>query len=112
MSHEVSVDLLAEDRFAPVVDAFTKTLDETDRSGAALSVWLDGQPVIEARGGTADARTGQAWQPDSLAVVFSCTKGLLRSPWTSARVRSTELTGCPVAEIGQNLPRTARAASQ
>jgi len=76
MTHETTVDLLAESRFAPVIDAFTKTLDEKDRSGAALSVWLDGQPVIEARGGTADARTGQAWQPDSLAVVFSCTKGL------------------------------------
>jgi CubicO group peptidase (beta-lactamase class C family) len=76
MSHDVSVDLLAEDRFAPVVDAFARTLDETDRSGAALSVWLDGQPVIEARGGTADERTGTPWQSDTLTVVFSCTKGL------------------------------------
>jgi CubicO group peptidase (beta-lactamase class C family) len=76
VTHGTTVDLLAEDRFLPVIDAFTKTLDETDRSGAALSVWLDGQPVIEARGGTADARTGTAWQPDTLAVVFSCTKGL------------------------------------
>ena len=58
MTRDVSVDLIAEDRFAPVVDAFAKTLAETDRSGAALSVWLDGQPVIEARGGTADERTG------------------------------------------------------
>ena len=76
LSHEVSVDLLAEERFAPVVDAFTTTLDETDRSGAALSVWLDGEPVIEARGGTADGRTGEAWLPDTPTVVFSCTKGL------------------------------------
>ena len=76
MTRDVSVDLIAEDRFAPVVDAFAKTLAETDRSGAALSVWLDGQPVIEARGGTADERTGAPWQPDTLTVVFSCTKGL------------------------------------
>jgi CubicO group peptidase (beta-lactamase class C family) len=59
-----------------VVDAFARTLDETDRSGAALSVWLDGRPVIEARGGTADERSGAPWQPDTLSVVFSCTKGL------------------------------------
>jgi len=76
MSRDVSVDLLAEERFAPVVDAFTRTLDETDRSGAALSVWLDGRAVIEARGGTAHERTGAPWQPDTLTVVFSCTKGL------------------------------------
>ncbi|TAP45850.1 serine hydrolase domain-containing protein [Arthrobacter sp. S39] len=76
MTHGTTVDLLAESRFSPVIDAFANTLDETDRSGAALSVWLDGQPVIEARGGTADARTGAPWQPDTLAVVFSCTKGL------------------------------------
>jgi CubicO group peptidase (beta-lactamase class C family) len=76
LSHDVSVDLLADDRLAPVVDAFAKTLDETDRSGAAVSVWLDGRPVIEARGGTADERTGAPWQPDTLTVVFSCTKGL------------------------------------
>ncbi|MET0888322.1 MAG: serine hydrolase domain-containing protein [Mycetocola sp.] len=76
MSHDAVVDLLAEDRFAPVVDAFARTLDETDRSGAALSVWLDGQPVIEARGGTADERIGSPWKIDTLTVVFSCTKGL------------------------------------
>ncbi|WP_082488221.1 serine hydrolase domain-containing protein [Microbacterium sp. Leaf159] len=72
----MTVDLLAEDRYSPVVDAFRETLHEVDRSGAALSVWVNGEPVIEARGGTADAHTGQAWQRDTLAVTFSCTKGL------------------------------------
>ena len=100
MVHGVSVDLLAEDRFAPVVDAFVSTLDETDRSGAALSVWLDGQPVIEARGGTADGRTGAAWLPDTLAVIFSCTKGLaaiaIGRLLESGALRSLDI---PVAEI-------------
>ncbi|WP_243076303.1 serine hydrolase domain-containing protein [Microbacterium sp. SS28] len=100
MTHGTTVDLLAESRFAPVIDAFTKTLDETDRSGAALSVWLDGQPVIEARGGTADVRTGDAWQPDTLAVVFSCTKGLAAIA-IGRLLQSGVLTSLeiPVAEI-------------
>lgn len=100
MAHGVSVDVLAEDRFAPVIDEFAKTLGETDRSGAALSVWVDGEPVIEARGGTADKRTGAPWLPDTLTVVFSCTKGLatiaIGRLLESGALRSLDI---PVAEI-------------
>ncbi len=76
MAPSVTVDVLAEDRFSTVVDAFRRTLHETDRSGAALSVWVDGRPVVDAHGGTADERTGRPWQRNTLAVTFSCTKGL------------------------------------
>lgn len=100
MTNDAHVDLLAEDRFAPVIDAFAATLAETDRTGAALSVWLDGEPVIEARGGTADERTGAAWRPDTLSVVFSCTKGLatiaIGRLLESGVLRSLDV---PVAEI-------------
>ncbi|MDQ0691271.1 serine hydrolase domain-containing protein [Arthrobacter sp. W4I7] len=39
-------------------------------------VWKDGLQVIELSGGVADYRTGREFAPDTLSVVFSCTKGL------------------------------------
>ena len=68
--------------FDVVADAFFRTIPEggtvpeSGGSGAALSVWIDGAPVVDLWGGIADARTGEPFQPDTLSVIFSCTKGL------------------------------------
>jgi len=45
--------------------------------GAALCVYLEGEPVVDVWGGVADAASGAPWREDTLSVVFSCTKGLL-----------------------------------
>ncbi|MEI8409691.1 MULTISPECIES: serine hydrolase domain-containing protein [unclassified Kribbella] len=62
--------------FGAVADAFFRTIPDDDSSGAAMSVWIDGVPVIELWGGVADARTGRPFGFDTLSVIFSCTKGL------------------------------------
>jgi CubicO group peptidase (beta-lactamase class C family) len=36
---------------------------------------VDGKPIVDLWGGIADRRTGQAWERDTLVIVWSCTKG-------------------------------------
>lgn len=44
--------------------------------GAALCVYLDGQPVLDLWGGARD-ESGAAWQRDTLCVAYSTTKGVV-----------------------------------
>ena len=62
--------------FEGVRDAFAVNFDERAEVGAAVCVYLDGQPVVDLWGGVADATTGRPWEEDTLAVVFSSTKGV------------------------------------
>ncbi|MDQ4137584.1 MAG: beta-lactamase family protein, partial [Actinomycetota bacterium] len=45
--------------------------------GAAVAVYVDGEPVVDLWGGIADRHTGRPWEHDTLGVAFSCTKGVL-----------------------------------
>lgn len=44
--------------------------------GAQLAVYRGGKLVLDAGGGTARVRTGEAVEPDTLFVIFSSTKGV------------------------------------
>jgi CubicO group peptidase (beta-lactamase class C family) len=55
-------------------DAFVDGLDDFGAGGGALAAYVDGQPVVNLWGGL--ARPGQAWERDTLTVVFSTTKAL------------------------------------
>jgi CubicO group peptidase (beta-lactamase class C family) len=63
----VSVSGFASGRFEPIADIFARTLaDQGD--GAALCVYLDGQPVVDLVGG--------GYRPDSLQLLFSVSKSV------------------------------------
>ena len=66
----------SDEGFGAVVDAFASTIPADGLSGGALSVWLDGRPVVEVHAGVADDRTGRKWREDTLQPVFSCSKGV------------------------------------
>jgi CubicO group peptidase (beta-lactamase class C family) len=65
------------DGFEPVRDAFAANFHERGEVGAAVCVYVHGEPVVDLWGGIADTRTGRAWTETTPAVVFSCTKGVL-----------------------------------
>src|SRR5512134_2311405 len=44
--------------------------------GAAVAVFLDGDPVVDLWGGWADAARTRPWQRDTLVSVASATKGI------------------------------------
>lgn len=60
-----------------VADAFAASFAGRPDMGAALCVYIDGEPVVDLWGGVADPRTGAPWREETLSVIFSCTKGLL-----------------------------------
>lgn len=59
-----------------VAAAFFATLPDGRRTGAALSVWLDGDEVISLATGMADPSTDRRFTRDTLVPLASVTKGL------------------------------------
>ena len=63
-------------RFSSVRDAFEKNFTHNSEVGAAVAIWVDGDLVVNLWGGYSDARRRKHWRQDTLASVFSGTKGL------------------------------------
>ena len=74
MSKTVDVQGTTADGFGAVADAFAANF-ERNELGAACSVYAGGSQVVNLWGGTADPATGAPWTDDTLALVFSTTKG-------------------------------------
>jgi CubicO group peptidase (beta-lactamase class C family) len=62
--------------FEPVRDAFDAGVTHPHRSGAALSIWHQGEEVVSIWMGTANERTNRQWSENTLNVLFSASKGL------------------------------------
>ena len=64
--------------YQPVFDAFVDNFRSRKEIGASIALTLQGQPVLEAWGGHADALSATPaapWNRDTVSLVFSCTKG-------------------------------------
>jgi CubicO group peptidase (beta-lactamase class C family) len=72
----MSVNGFVSSEFEPVIDAFATNFDERGEVGAAVCVYLDGEPVVDLWGGSADATLGTSWSEDTLVLVYSATKGV------------------------------------
>jgi CubicO group peptidase (beta-lactamase class C family) len=66
-----------DEGYGPVADVFRDNFASRGEVGAAVVVYHDGRRVVDLHGGVADPRSGRPWTPQTPAVVFSCTKGLL-----------------------------------
>ena len=68
-----------DERFAGVAEAFKQNFVDRGEVGAAVTVMVDGEPLVDLWGGVADAGSadtdGTPWGQDTATVVFSCTKG-------------------------------------
>jgi len=62
--------------FEPVAAQFEENL-RTLEVGAAFAVFRHGEPVVDLWGGLADAGTGEPWQRDTSARIFSGSKGVI-----------------------------------
>lgn len=70
------IDGTCSDRFASVRAAFEDNFANHAEVGAAVAVWIDGDLVVNLWGGHADHRRRRRWTENTLASVFSGTKGL------------------------------------
>lgn len=62
--------------FAPLRRVFEESFAAGEEIGAAICVYVDGECVASLWGGVADRDAGRPWREDTMATVFSVTKGL------------------------------------
>ncbi len=64
-------------RFAAVAKAFANNFEQHNEVGAAVCIHIDGEPVLDLWGGTKNTKTTEAWDEDTICVVYSTTKGMV-----------------------------------
>lgn len=72
----MDVEGFCDPRFQDVAEQFTRNFHERGEIGAAVAIFVEGELVVNLWGGTADQETGRAWEEDTMALVYSSTKGL------------------------------------
>ncbi|MER5460101.1 serine hydrolase domain-containing protein [Streptomyces sp. NPDC002668] len=72
---EAQIDGHCDERFRAVRAAFEENFRERGELGAAVTVLIDGEPVVDLWGGWADSARSLPWQRDTLVNVWSTTKG-------------------------------------
>jgi len=73
---EASIGGSCAPEFDKVRAAFTQNFAERDEVGAAVAVWVEGELVVNLWGGWSDAARATPWRQNTLASVFSGSKGL------------------------------------
>lgn len=61
---------------ARVEPLFAENFSKRGELGASVSIWQNGEPLLELHGGFRDARRALPWTPDTLVLVWSATKGI------------------------------------
>lgn len=74
---DVTVEGTCDPKFAAVRDAFRSNFAHDIELGAALSVSIEGRNVVDIWAGWRDEAQTLPWQRDTLACIFSCTKGVV-----------------------------------
>jgi CubicO group peptidase (beta-lactamase class C family) len=69
---QLVADLL-HDRLAPL---FRENFAAFTELGAAVSIWQNGQPILDWHGGFRDAGHEQPWTADTIVLAWSATKGI------------------------------------
>lgn len=69
------IDGHCDARFEGVRAAFEDNFRERGELGAAVTVLLDGEPVVDLWGGWADSARSRPWERETLVNVWSTTKG-------------------------------------
>jgi CubicO group peptidase (beta-lactamase class C family) len=64
----------ADPAFEPVAEVFRDLFATGQESGAALTAFVDGRPVVDLWGGWADVARTRPWAPDTLVTTFSVCK--------------------------------------
>jgi CubicO group peptidase (beta-lactamase class C family) len=73
---EVGVKLQVEDLRERIAPLFQENFQRFGDLGAALSIWQNGEPLLDLHGGFRDTKREQAWTEDTIVLVWSATKGI------------------------------------
>jgi CubicO group peptidase (beta-lactamase class C family) len=70
------VKLHAETLRELIEPLFCENFSRFGELGAAVSIWQNGEPILELHGGFCDRKREQPWNNDTIALVWSATKGI------------------------------------
>ena len=73
---EIEIQGSCDARFDRVRDAFRREFTQGNELGAGLCLSLEGETVVDLWGGSMDREKSRPWQRDTLANVYSTTKGI------------------------------------
>ncbi|APA97048.1 serine hydrolase domain-containing protein [Nocardia seriolae] len=76
MSEQVTIHGEVDSGFGPVADAFRRNFTRHGEIGAAVAVFDGDRPVVDLWAGHRDRKRSVAWERDTIAPVFSSTKGM------------------------------------
>jgi CubicO group peptidase (beta-lactamase class C family) len=76
MTTAVKIEGTCDARFEGVKDAFAQNFADFGEVGAAVAVVVDGKTVVDLWAGHSDAALTRPWQHDTMANVYSTTKGI------------------------------------
>jgi CubicO group peptidase (beta-lactamase class C family) len=68
--------LHTEELRARLEPLFRENFEKFSELGAAVSVWQNGEPIVDLHGGFKEARREHPWTADTLVLIWSATKGL------------------------------------
>ena len=71
----MTVNGTCADRLSEVRDEFERNFADRGEVGASVCVTVDGETVVDLWGGVADPETNREWDRDTIAIVWSSTKG-------------------------------------
>lgn len=72
----VEIHGYVEEGFEAVREAFAENFAKRNEIGAACCVYHRGEKVVDLWGGVRNVETGEPWEDDTMALVYSATKGL------------------------------------
>ncbi len=68
--------LNAEELHSRIEPLFRENFSRFGELGAAVSIWQNGEPILDLHGGFRDRKREQPWNDDTIALVWSATKGI------------------------------------
>jgi CubicO group peptidase (beta-lactamase class C family) len=96
-SAEIDIHGAFDGAFKSVREDFFANFQSRGEIGASLAIYLDGKLMVDLWGGIADTATARPWEEDTVAVVFSCTKGMAATCMHMLAERSLLDFNAPVA---------------
>jgi CubicO group peptidase (beta-lactamase class C family) len=105
-----NVDGTCDPRFAAVRDAFAGNFAAGTELGASLCIAIAGRAVVDLWGGYCDEARTRAWQRDTVACAFSCTKGIVAMATLSLVARGILDLDEPVALVWPEFAAEGKAA--
>jgi CubicO group peptidase (beta-lactamase class C family) len=76
MTESISTSGLVKPGFEAVREAFIENFKHRNELGAACCIYYRGEKVVDLWGGIRNKATGEPWEENTMALVFSTTKGL------------------------------------